>query len=535
MTRDQVDPNTNIVTGMINVSSNPVHILIDTGATHSFISLEFVNKSGLVPDKSISGFSISLPSGEELSSDLIIRECSVQIQGHELLAYLIILNMSDFDVIFGMDWLSQDEATIDCKQRTVSLKTKDEEPFLFHATSKNNLSILISVGKAWKLLSKGCAGFLASVTCDKEFPRPKLEDVEVVRDFSEVFPDDIAGLPPAREVEFGIELKPVTQPASKPPYRLAPTEMNELKEKLQELLNKGFIRPSVSSWGAPIAFLGHIVSAKGIEVDPAKIEAIKNWITPKNAIEIWSFLGLAGYYRRFIQDFSKIALPLTSLTRRSVKFEWSDQCKKSFLELKEKLMTAPVLAIPEGTDFERLRLEVVEPMEVCALSALSMIPSFHDMIKTGQSSDQQLLSSKLKDEANGGALYIVKEGIVHHKGRMWVKVKHQRPAGHLKPLPIPTWKWEDVTMDFVVGFPITPRRMNSILVIVDRTPLHWDEVGERAVLGREIVQQIVDMVAKVKDRMLTAQSRQKSYADKRRRDLEFQVELILDLRDETNL
>ncbi|XP_073133403.1 uncharacterized protein [Henckelia pumila] len=430
MEDDQVDPNTTIVTGMINVSSNPAHVLIYTGATHSFISVEFVNKSGLVPDKSISGFSISLPSGEELSSDLIIRGCSVQMQSHELLADLIILNMSDFDVIFGMDWLSRYEATINC--------------------------------------------FLASVTCDQELPQLKLEDIEIVRDFPKVFSDDIARLPPDREVEFGIELMPETQPVSKAPYRLALTKMKKLKEQLQELLNKGFIRPSVSP--------GCTVSAKRIEVDPAKIEAIKNWVTPKNATEIRSFLGLAGYYRRFIQDFSKIALPLMSLTRKS-----------------EKLMTAPILAIPEGTgrfviyidasksglgavlmqdgkelivDFERLRLEVVEPMEVCALSALTMVPSLLDKIRTGQDSDQQLLTWKLKDEAKGGALYTVKYGIVHHKGRMWVpavdslredvmteahtvKVENQRPAGLLKPLPIPTWKWEDVTMDFVVGLPIT--------------------------------------------------------------------------------
>ncbi|XP_073122024.1 uncharacterized protein [Henckelia pumila] len=108
---------------------------------------------------------------------------------------------------------------------------------------------------------------------------------------------------------------------------------------------------------------------------------------------------------------------------------------------------------------------------------------------------------------------------------MEVKIEHQRPAGLLKPLPIPTWKWEDVTMDFIVGLPVSPRRMNSIWVIVDRcrTPLHWDEVGERAVLGPDIVTQTVDVIAKIRDRMLTAQSRQKSYSDQRRRDLEFEV------------
>ncbi|XP_073131427.1 uncharacterized mitochondrial protein AtMg00860-like [Henckelia pumila] len=101
-------------------------------------------------------------------------------------------------------------------------------------------------------------------------------------------------------------------------------------------------------WLEQIAFLDHIVSAKGVEVDLSKVEAVWNWVTPKNATEIRSFLGLAGYYRRFIQDFSKIALPFTYLTQKGVKFVWSKQCEKSFEELKERLMTTSVLAIPEG-------------------------------------------------------------------------------------------------------------------------------------------------------------------------------------------
>ncbi|XP_073152489.1 uncharacterized protein [Henckelia pumila] len=222
-------------------------------------------------------------------------------------------------------------------------------------------------------------------------------------------------------------------------------------------------------------------------------------------------------------------------------------------------------------------------MEVCTLAALTVVPSLFERIRAGQASDEQLTLWRNRDEAKGGTLYTVKDGIVHHRGRMWVpavdslrvevmteahtvlysihpgstkmykdlqslywwpcmkrdvvkfvnecltcqqvKIEHQRPTGLLKPLPITTWKWEDVTMDFVVGLPVSPRRMNSIWVVVDRcrTPIRWDEVGERAVLGPEIVTQTVDVIAKIRDRMLTAQSRQKSFADQRHRDLEFEV------------
>ncbi|TLX68501.1 RNA-directed DNA polymerase, partial [Labilibacter sediminis] len=101
-------------------------------------------------------------------------------------------------------------------------------------------------------------------------------------------------------------------------------------------------------WLRQVQFLGHMVSGEGISVDPSKIEAIKSWEAPRNASEIRSFLGLAGYYRRFIQDFSKIAVPLTSLTRKDVKFEWGEAQERAFLVLKDCLTHAPVLSLPEG-------------------------------------------------------------------------------------------------------------------------------------------------------------------------------------------
>ncbi|GJV99301.1 putative reverse transcriptase domain-containing protein [Tanacetum coccineum] len=136
--------------------------------------------------------------------------------------------MLDFDVILGMDWLASHRATIDCYARTV----------IFACT----------------LISHGCQGFLASVM-DTSLESPNIENLSVVREFADVFPDELPGLPPAREIEFGIELIPGAEPISKAPYRMAPVELKELKEQLQEMLENGFIRPSVSPWGAPVLFV----------------------------------------------------------------------------------------------------------------------------------------------------------------------------------------------------------------------------------------------------------------------------------------
>ncbi|GKC65987.1 putative reverse transcriptase domain-containing protein, partial [Tanacetum coccineum] len=135
---------------------------------------------------------------------------------------------------------------------------------------------------------------------------------------------------------------PGAAPVARAPYRLAPSEMKELSEQLKELSDKGFIRPSSSPWGAPVF--------QGIHLDPAKIESIKDWASLKSPMEIRQFLGLAGYYRRFIKGFSKIAKPMTKLTQKKVKFEWGDKQETVFQPLKQKLCSALILALPEGSE-----------------------------------------------------------------------------------------------------------------------------------------------------------------------------------------
>ncbi|KAL4011131.1 hypothetical protein IC575_028178 [Cucumis melo] len=162
--------------------------------------------------------------------------------------------MLDLDVILGMDWLAANHASIDCSRKEVTFNPPSTASFKFKGGGSKSLPQVISAIRASKLLSQGTWGILASVVDTREAD-VSLSSEPVVRDYPDVFPEELPGLPPHREVEFAIELEPGTVPISRAPYRMAPAELKELKVQLQELLDKGFIRPSVSPWGAPVLFV----------------------------------------------------------------------------------------------------------------------------------------------------------------------------------------------------------------------------------------------------------------------------------------
>ncbi|XP_075475605.1 uncharacterized protein LOC142507009 [Primulina tabacum] len=154
-----------------------------------------------------------------------------------------------------MDWLSSHGAVIDFRQRLVSVRPPSGKPFVFEAARDQQFPHVISCLCARKLIKRGCHTFLASIVSVTEPVSQKLEDIDVVREFSGVFPDNVADIPPDRDVDFSIELMSGTVPISKAPYRLAHAEMKELKDQIQDLLDKGFICPSFSPWGAHQFFL----------------------------------------------------------------------------------------------------------------------------------------------------------------------------------------------------------------------------------------------------------------------------------------
>src|SRR5262249_40687119 len=143
-----------------------------------------------------------------------------------------ILDMHDYDVILGMDWLSQHQALLDCQKIKVLFKIPGEKELCFQCPKNHSSRVLISYLKAQKILSKGCEAFLASivVTPDKESLRT-VADIEIIKEFPDVFSNDLPGLPPSREIDFGIELVPGTSTISKAPYKIAPAELAELKKQ----------------------------------------------------------------------------------------------------------------------------------------------------------------------------------------------------------------------------------------------------------------------------------------------------------------
>ncbi|KAB2617261.1 S ribonuclease [Pyrus ussuriensis x Pyrus communis] len=195
-----------------------------------------------------------MPRGESCVVDCVYPGCPVIVEGVALSADLIPLDIVDFDVILGTDWLHFYRANIDCYGKVVTFHRPGLPVVTFVGEQCGVRHGVISALRAKKLLTKGCQGYLAHVVLE-ETVTSRMEDVRVVRHFPDVFPEDLPGLPPDRDVEFTIELIPGTNPISLTPYRMAPAELRELKVQLQELVDKGFVQPSTSPWGAPVLFV----------------------------------------------------------------------------------------------------------------------------------------------------------------------------------------------------------------------------------------------------------------------------------------
>ncbi|XP_035548687.1 uncharacterized protein LOC118349200 [Juglans regia] len=194
--------------------------------------------------------------------------------------------------------------------------------------------------------------------CHLLLGRPWQNDL---KEFEDVLPEEVPyGLPPIRGIEHQIDFIPSASIPNRPAYRSNPEETKELQRQVSELLEKGFVRESMShcavpvllvpkkdgTWRMCLVFLGFVVSKRGIEVDEEKVKAIQEWSTPTTVSQVRSFHGLASFYRRFVRDFSSLAAPLTEVIKKNVPFKWGKEQEKAFSLIKEKLTNAPLLVLP---------------------------------------------------------------------------------------------------------------------------------------------------------------------------------------------
>ncbi|CAN1137140.1 Transposon Ty3-G Gag-Pol polyprotein [Linum perenne] len=272
--REEANAAPDVVTGMITIFGQPAFALMDSGSTHSFISSTFAHKLGIEPTSLGQNLGVRTPVSDTLIVDSVFQSCVIVIAGYDTIVNLILL-FYEIDVILGMDWLSRNHTKLDYFNKEVSFKVEGRGTALFKGIQRPVPGALISATRAFTLIQEGCEAYLAHVV---EAPNVELKDVPLAREFPEVFLEEFPGLPPLREVEFDIEVVPGTSPISIPPYRMAPVELKELKEQLQELLDKGFIRPIISLWGAPVLFVKKKDGSLRLCIDYRKL----NKVTIKN-------------------------------------------------------------------------------------------------------------------------------------------------------------------------------------------------------------------------------------------------------------
>nr|GEW81524.1 putative reverse transcriptase domain-containing protein [Tanacetum cinerariifolium] len=383
----------NVVAGTFFLNNRYAYILFDTSVDRSFVFTTFSSQIDIAPIALDHHYNVEIANRKIIGLNTIMRDCTLNFLNYLFNIDLLPVELCSFDVIIGMDWLSRYNAVIACAEKLVRIPFGNKI-LTIHGEGSNERNEsrlnIISCSKAQEYMSKGCYVFLANITSTKDEDKSKgkrLEDKPVVREFLEVFLEDLSGIRPTQQMEFQIDLVPGAAPVARAPYRLAPSEMKELGLSVYSKidLRSGYHQLRVREEDIPkTAFRtryghyefqvmpfgltnaptdekeheGHLRKIlkslkkeefQGIHVDPAKIESVKDWASPKSPMEICQFLGLVGYYQRFIEGFSKIAKPMTKLNQNKVKFEWGDKQEAVFQLLKQKLCSAPILALLEGS------------------------------------------------------------------------------------------------------------------------------------------------------------------------------------------
>ncbi|GJR28689.1 putative reverse transcriptase domain-containing protein [Tanacetum coccineum] len=585
------DPND--VTGTFSLNDHFVIVLFDSGADFSFISTEFMPLLNMRPSIVNPSYVIEVADGMKVELDRIIHDCKLELG----------------------DWLSQHKAVIVCHEKVEEIPVED--------------------GRILRVHGERVVGITKALKSAKE-DEPNLSDISVVREFKDVFPEDLSGLPPQRQVEFCIDLIPRVTPIAKSPYRLVPSEMQELSGQLQELQDNGFIRPSHSPWGALVLFVKSKDGSLRMCIDYGELNKlmIKNRYPLPRIDDLFDQLQGSRY-------FSKIDLrsgyhqlrvheddiPKTAFRTRYGHFKFTvmpfglTNAPAVFMDLDVKTISYKVImkkieyclfdvvvefhstahyaqstarcestaVMFEGTaSFIRegkiimariwrfIEEVIMKKIEYCLFD---VVVEFHREMITSQLQGKLRLYDEVRARTlrvfqfhsvfekgmlsglsrDGGrrnkekiATYVSKL-ILHDKGRPFLKQKalgtrldmstayHPQTDGQSERT-IQTL--EDMLRACVIDFggswdvhlPLAEFSYNNsyhssircapfeaLYGRKCRSPVLWAEIGESSLIGPELVQETTDKVVLIKEKLKATRDRQKSYADNRRKPLEFEV------------
>ncbi|XP_074362902.1 uncharacterized protein LOC141703217 [Apium graveolens] len=401
-----------VVLGTLSVNAASAKVLINSRATRSFISKSFVDKLNCEIQLMHEPLFIILANQDRVFVNHIFPHCAIEIAGHVFTPNLIHFQLDEFDVILGMDWLTSFSTQIDCKGKWVLLSTPQGKKVTFMG-QRQTQTFLISM-QAKKLIRKGCKAYLAYVVDkSREVSNPK--DIPVVRDFLDVFPEELPGLPPDRQIEFTIDLAPGTEPISKAPYRMAPTEMKELEKQIQELLDKGFIRPSVSPWGTPVLFVKKKYGSMRLYIDYREL----NKLTIKNRYPLPRIDDLYGHYEFLVMAFGLTNIvPDAFMDLMNRVFKGKANVVADALSRKEKLSMISMLK-ELSDEVEKLQLELCDhggAEKMCC--AISFQPTLLERIKKCQDE----VMTQENNQSTGEEICTQKDeqGVLRFSTRIWI-------------------------------------------------------------------------------------------------------------------
>nr|GEW61024.1 putative reverse transcriptase domain-containing protein [Tanacetum cinerariifolium] len=368
----------NMVTGTFLLNNRYAFVLFDSGFDRSFMDTRFSDMLDIDPIKIGASYEVHLADRRVASMNTILKGCTLNLVNRIFEIDLMPIELGTFDVIIGMDWLVNHDVVIVCGEKVVRTPYGNEMLIVESDKGMSRLKVILCI-KARKYIERGCHLFLTNVT-ERKSKEKRMKDVPVIHDFPKVFPEELPGLPLPRQVEFRIDLVAGAAPVARASYRSAPSEMKELSVQLQELLEKEFIRPSLSPWGAPVLFVTKKDGSFRMCIDYREL----NKLTVKNRYplsriddlfdqlqgsSVYSKIDMRlGYHQLRIkeEDISITAFRTrgvhvepakieaikswAALTTPTEKNKWGKEEKEAFQTLKQKLCSALILALPKGTE-----------------------------------------------------------------------------------------------------------------------------------------------------------------------------------------